>query len=83
MEKQEKHVTSSNGKYGKTCDQPKNPLKEGKSTALPVQQLAKAIRDFLKKKKLILKTFEPCQSSAARRPEQRAGVPARAKEGSA
>ena len=41
MEKHEKHVTSSNGKYGKTCDQPKNPLKEGKSTALTIQQLAK------------------------------------------
>ena len=37
----EKHVTSCNGKYGKTCDQPKNPLKEGKSTALTIQQLAK------------------------------------------
>ena len=38
MEKHEKHVTSSNGKYGR---QPKNPLKEGKSTALTIQQLAK------------------------------------------
>ena len=30
----------------KTENQPKNPLKEGKSTALPIQQLAKAIRDW-------------------------------------
>ena len=33
-------------KMGKSENQPKNPLKEGKSTALPIQQLANAVRDF-------------------------------------